>query len=300
MKLNLRAIDLNLLTIFDAIMREKQMSRAAEQLHMTQPAVSHALARLRTTFDDELFIRTRKGMQPTQKAQTLAVPIRNALQQIQQALDADHAFDPLTAQRCFKIAFAQYGEMSLLPGLLQKLSQLSHAISIHSVSEASGDALEQLRDGNLDFCFDLQPPQDERLDYCLCDEETWVVIASKDNPKYGTTISPQQYFQAQHIVLAIKGEKKQLIEKTMVNLGGERKVLAEAQQLIAIPSLVMQTDAIATIPKKLAQFPLYQKQLKQLEMPFTLPNAPFYLIWHKAANKDQGHQWLKQLILQID
>jgi len=99
MKLNLRAIDLNLLTIFDAIMQEKRMSKAAECLHMTQPAVSHALARLRTTFQDELFIRTRGGMKPTPKAMLLAPPIRDALLQIQEALEAGEQFDPSVARR---------------------------------------------------------------------------------------------------------------------------------------------------------------------------------------------------------
>ncbi|RLU02086.1 MAG: LysR family transcriptional regulator [Ketobacter sp.] len=298
MKLNLRSIDLNLLTIFDAIMQHKRMSAAAEALHMTQPAVSHALARLRTTFQDELFIRTRSGMQPTPQARQLAGPIREALLQIQDALQSAEPFDPMTAERTFKIAFAQYGEMSLLPSLLNKVNQQSTRVGIQSVGENNAEAVAQLKDGGLDFCFDMQAPNDERLESCLFTEEDWVVIARRDHPRYLKRISAKQYFEADHIVLALKGGRKQLIQRTMADLGGERRVLAETQQLIAIPSLVMQTDAIATIPSKLAEFPLYDSQLRCLKLPFTLPKTPFYLIWHRAMNNDRGHNWMKDLILQ--
>lgn len=298
MKLNLRAIDLNLLTIFDAIMQEKRMSRAAESLHMTQPAVSHALARLRTTFQDELFIRTRGGMKPTPKAMLLAHPIRDALLQIQEALEAGEQFDPAVARRTYNIAFAQYGEMSLFPALLNKVNQTAENIRIHSVGETNAEALELLKEGNIDFCFEMQNTKDERLDQCLFSEEEWVIITRKENCRYQKTITAKQYFAEKHIVLALKGERKQLIQRTMDELGGSRKILAEAQQIVAIPSLVMQTDAIATIPKKLAEFPLYKNKLKILPMPFSLPKTPFYLIWHRAMNKDQGHRWMRDLILQ--
>ena len=298
MKLNLRAIDLNLLTIFDAIMQHKRMSQAAEALHMTQPAVSHALARLRTTFNDALFIRTRAGMKPTPKALQLAGPIRDALRQIQEALESDEPFDPLQAQRTFTIAFAQYGEMSVFPALLDRIHQASSALRINSIGEANAEALELLKEGNIDFCFDMQAPDDDRLESFLFSEEDWVIIARKENPRYKKRITAKQYFAEKHIVLALKGGKKQLIQRTMANLGGERRILAEAQQLIAIPSLVMQTNAIATIPARLAEYPIYQHQLRVLKLPFDLPKTPFHLIWHRAMNQDQGHLWLREQILQ--
>lgn len=298
MKLNLRSIDLNLLTIFDAIMQHKRMSLAAEALHMTQPAVSHALARLRISFDDELFIRTRAGMKPTPKALQLAAPIRDALLQIQEALESDITFDPQQAERTFNIAFAQYGEMSLLPTLLNRIHNAANRIRINSIGEANAEALELLKGGSIDFCFDMQTPADDRLESCLFSEEDWVIITRKENPHYKNHITPKQYFAEKHIVLALKGGKKQLIQRTMTSLGGQRQVLAEAQQLIAIPSLVMQTDAIATIPAKLAEYPIYRQQLRVLKPPFDLPKTPFHLIWHRAMNKDQGHLWMREQILQ--
>ena len=299
MKLNLRAIDLNLLTIFESIMTHKKMSRAAEQLHMTQPAVSHALARLRTTFNDELFVRTRGGMKPTPKALSLADPIRDALLQIQEALDCEQEFDPATAQRSLSLSLMQYGEITMLPRLLNKIEDQAPNVSIESVDEDPVIALDKVRELAIDFCFDVKKPEDERLDYGLCGEEEWAIISRKDHPRLKSVITPAQYFKEQHVVLAIQGERKQYIEDIMATLGGERKILAEAQQLIAIPTLVMGTDAIATLPRQMIDYLPYRHHLNLLETPLKLPATPLYLIWHRAMNKDQGHQWLKDLLLQV-
>lgn len=279
-------------------MTHKKMSRAAEQLHMTQPAVSHALARLRTTFNDELFVRTRGGMKPTPKALSLADPIRDALLQIQEALDCEQEFDPATAQRRFRLSLLQYGEITMLPRLLNKLEDQAPYVSIESVDEDPVIALDKVRELEIDFCFDVRKPEDERLDCSLCGEEEWVVISRKDHPRLKNAITPAQYFKEQHVVLAIQGERKQYIEDIMAALGGERKILAEAQQLIAIPTLVMGTDAIATLPRQMIDYLPYRHYLNLLETPLKLPATPLYLIWHRAMNKDQGHQWLKDLLLQ--
>lgn len=295
MKLNLRSIDLNLLTIFSAIMTENQMSRAAEQLHMTQPAVSHALARLRLTFNDELFVRTRRGMVPTPKALALAGPIMDALGQIQEVLHDDPPFDPETTQRVFRIAFTQYGELSLLPDLLGKLGS-NPGIAIESVVENHHDPLERVREFEIDFCFDVEVPRDDSLACCLCGKEEWVVIASKHHPRLRSSITPAEYFSERHVVLALQGQRKQFVQQTMQALGGKRKILAEVQQYVAIPTLVMQCEGIATVPKRLVDYSLYHDRLTILEMPLSLPATPYYLIWHSAMSRNQGHLWMKQRI----
>jgi len=297
MKLNLRSVDLNLLTIFDAIIAEMQMSKAAKRLHMTQPAVSHALTRLRATFDDELFIRTRNGMKPTPRAEELSGPIREVLSLIQEALDPEQAFDPSRSNREFKIAFGRYGELSLLPALLNKVNQAETFINLQSYADEHGEGITLLKDGEIDFCFDFQLPEDARLDACLCGQEEMVVIARKNHPRLSELLSRQQYFDEKHIIVAIGDDKREFFQNLMREQGGERKLMAEVHQYTAIPTLVMQTEGIATVPRKMADFFLYQHQLNIFPLPLALPLMPFYLIWHKAMNRDKGHQWLKKLIL---
>ena len=297
MKLNLRSIDLNLLTIFDAIMAEGQMSKAALRLHMTQPAASHALKRLRQTFDDDLFIRTRQGMKPTPRAIEIAEPIREVLTIILETLDTDQSFDPTQSDRPFNIAFGRYGELMLLPQIINKVNEVETAISIHSYLDEQSTGIELVKEGSIDFCFDFVAPEDARLDYCLFNEQELVVIARKDHPRLVETISIKQYFAERHVVMSFGNERREKLQQVMTGLGGARKILAEVNQYIAAPTVVMQTDGIATVPRQMAEFFLYQNKLTILPFPFELAALPIYLIWHKAMNRDNGHQWLKQLML---
>lgn len=249
MKLNLRAVDLNLLTIFDAIMTLGQMSKAAEQLHMTQPAVSHALNRLRQTFDDELFIRTRQGMKPTQRATEIVGPIREALAIVLDTLDSGQVFETEASQRAFRIAFGRYGELILLPQILNKVNAFETAMTIHSHLDSQATGIELIKSNDIDFCFDFVVPEDSRLDYCTFNEQDMVVIARKNHPRLANSISVEQYFSERHVVMSFGNERREHLQQLMSELGGERKILTEVNQYVAAPTVVMQTDGIATVPR---------------------------------------------------
>jgi LysR family transcriptional activator for leuABCD operon len=298
MKLNLRSIDLNLLTIFDAIMSCGQMSKAAEQLHMTQPAASHALKRLRQTFNDELFIRTRQGMKPTARAIEITPAIREVLAIIIDTLDAGNIFDPRASNRIFRIAFGRYGELNLLPQLLNTIHNFDTEIRIHSHPDEQENGLDLVRDGATDFCFDFIPPEDKRLDFCAFKDEELVVIARKNHPRLNTKISLTQFFSEKHIVMTFGNDRRELLEKFMAEQGGKRQILTEVNQYLATPTVVMQTDGIALVPRGMAEFYLYKDKLSILPLPLALPSLPTYLIWHRANNQDKGHHWLKQRIME--
>jgi len=297
MKLNLRSVDLNLLTIFDAIMSERKMTLAAKRLHMTQPAASHALTRLRQTYDDELFIRTRAGMKPTPRAEALAGPIRDALLVIQETLEPNAAFDPRASDREFKIAFGRYGELSVLPRLLEAIDQQGTAISIQSHGDDTGDAISLIKDATLDFCLDFRLPEDDRLDGILCEHEEMVVIARNGHPRISKRLSKKKYFSEKHIVASMSEKKRELFQNFMKEQGGERDIMAEVNQVTAIPLLIAQTDSIATLPRSTAEMFQHTHQLNMFPLLFDVPKLPIYLIWNKALNRDKGHQWLKELIV---
>jgi LysR family transcriptional activator for leuABCD operon len=296
MKLNLRSIDLNLLTIFDAIWEERQMSRAAARLNMTQPAASHALARLRTTFDDELFIRSRQGMKPTARAHELAGPVRSALLQIQQAV-TPHTFDPETTQRQFTVAFARYGELNLFPTLLKSVANCASTQRIRSYHDDGADVFDAIKDTEVDFGFDYRKPKDPILHSCLFEQEEMVVIARRGHPRLHQELTEADYFRETHIVLTASKELRVFYENVFSSEGAFRTILAEAQQAIAIPNLVMQTDAIATVPRGMAKSPLFAPHISTFPLPLPVPTLPIYLIWHKAMERDAGHRWLKEKLL---
>lgn len=298
MKLNLRAIDLNLLTIFDAIMEQGKLALAADILHMTQPAVSHALKRLRHTFDDELFIRTRQGMRPTPKALEIAPAIQSALHLIKTTIEDSQLFNPSESSRQFKIAFGRYGELLLLPQLLNKVNASQTLISIKSILDEQETGLDLVMSGAIDFCFDFVQPNNNKLEFCNFSTEELVVIARHNHPRLQCNkISLQQFFDEKHIVMTFGKQRRALLDELMTQNGGSRRIMAELNQYIAAPMVVTQTDGIALVPKNMADFFLASHEIRVMPLPLSLPPIPIYLIWHHSMSRDRGHQWMKKLIL---
>ncbi len=298
--MNLRNIDLNLLTVFDTIIRTGKLSAAADQLGMTQPACSNALARLRLTFNDDLFIRTRYGMTPTQMAEDLAKPIREALGLIEGTLGGGAAFDPDTSTRTFKLAIGDYGEIILLPPLLNLVRQYAGDLTIKSYPELETSSLDLVRQGQIDFYFDFKAPTDKQLLFCELSEEETVVIARKGNPRYTSTISRKEYLDADHIILTYRHQGLSMLDALLRQEGPiPRKSVAEVNQYVAVPGLVAKTDCIATVPKHMADYFAKREAINIFPLPFKMPKSKTYMIWHRSMESDKGHQWLKEIILKL-
>ena len=290
-------MDLNLLTVFEAVWEERHLSRAAERLGMTQSAASQALGRLRVTFEDELFLRTRKGMLPTPRAEALAGPVTDSLDQLREAMTPPSAFDPASSDRTFKIAFARYGELNLLPTLLNAVG--SHRSNIKVVSHAGdrGNGVELVTTHAVDFGFDYQQPSDSRLASCLFEHEEMVVITRRDHPRLQGHLSKAQYFNEQHVILSVSDQRRALLEKVLSRENAARRILAEADQAVALPALVMETDALATVPRSVAQAMIFSQQVDLYELPVKVPSLPVYMFWHRLMESDPGHIWMKAQLL---
>jgi LysR family transcriptional regulator, transcriptional activator for leuABCD operon len=298
--INLRSVDLNLLTVFEAVMNTRKLSEAANLLGMTQPAASNAVARLRLTFEDELFIRTRHGVVPTAKAEELIIPIRQALALIQDSLNDNNEFDPNTSERTFKLAVGDYGEVVLLPALLGVLSQYSGKFRIQTPPERDKQNYELVKQGLIDFYFDYAVPTDAQLDYCQVGEEELVVIARKNHPAFTQKLSKKSYLKANHVVLSFRHQQKTMLDD-LLNLKKNmpRQVTAQVRQYAAIPSLVTQSDCIATLPRRMAEHYASNGAITIFPFPFDVEKNKYYMSWHKSKNRDRAHQWLKQTIVDL-
>lgn len=300
MTINLRSVDLNLLTVFDSVMEHGKLSHAADSLAMSQPAVSNAVARLRLTFHDELFIRSRHGMVPTQRAKELIIPVRQALKMLQGALNPDNAFNPNQSSRTFKMAIGDYGELILLPALLSIFSQYKGALQIQTLPEVTGQSFDLVKQGQIDFYFDYKPPIEEQLDYCQIGEEEVVVITRKNHPTIQTQLTHHDYMAAKHIILKFHHHSLTMLEDYLrVNKRIPRKVMAEVRQYVAIPGLITHTDCIATVPRKMAEYYAQREAINIFPFPFEMEKTPTYMIWHQSMNQDQGHAWLKEQVLTL-
>lgn len=296
--MNLRSVDLNLLTLFDALLEERQLSRAANKLGMSQSAASNALARLRVTFKDELFVRTREGMIPTPKAQTLALHVRAGLNSIQAALSEDSEFDPETTVRNFKLLLNDFIEPVLLPTLLKEIQSRGDNLGLESYSSQRSEYLDQVRKAQIDFYFDQKAEEDGQMECLKVYEETLSVIVRSDHPRLTDALNIDDYLREKHIIFTNHDGRKTSLDIALeAHQPLQRKPLVQASHLSIVPNLVVQSDALATMPTQVAKRFTRTHDLKAFDFPLPIKPLPLYMMWHKALNHDKAHQWLKELIL---
>lgn len=292
----LRDLDLNLLVLFDAVMTTRQLTTAAKRLGMTQSAASQALGRLRSSLDDELFIRSRSGMTPTAVALALAPQIASALSTLRDALQGASGFDPATAERSFRVAFGSIGELSLLPGLLRACIDAGPGLSVVSIPGSAEEALQRVQRGEADLCMDYAPPRGPNLAHARLGDDALVVIARRGHPRIRRRVSVQRFFRERHVILCLDGDRRSRVEERINRRGLRRRVAAEASHYASIPALVLASDALAIVPRSLVAGGMLRDQLVVAPVPFDVAPLPLHAIWHEAFTGDPGHRWLRETV----
>jgi len=303
--MNLRNFDLNLLTVFDSIMTERSLSRAAEKLGMSQPAMSNALARLRAALDDQLFVRTARGMVPTQRARQLARPVRQALDLIQAGLRTrrpGETFDATSSTRTFVIAVEDYGETVIMPRFMDWLMQTAPAVQIRIRSEPGKSLIRKLREGRIALATRHGHPNDSELHVQHLLDDEFVSMVRHDHPTVGDTLTLEQYLTLPHVVfgrLGRKGIRNSLVDTELRRLGVKRKIALQVPGFQSMPVIVRNTNFICTMPRRMAQIYADHFQLKKLKTPIDLPPLPLYLVWSKSMDSDPEHEWLRKSFCEI-
>lgn len=294
--MNLRSLDLNLLTVFDALMQEQHLSRAAANLNMSQPAVSNALARMRVQFKDPLFVRTAQGMLPTAKAEQLYPPLRQALEGIKAAFDAKLGFEPASAQRQFRLSMNDYGEQIFMPELMPLLRLQAPNLSI-SIELETGETLRhRLQQGTLDLAFDYIAINDVDFIHEEVGKEELAVVASINNALISDQLSVEEYLQVPHLTLKNRDRIGTPLEIVLGKKRLNRRTVLEVPHMLAMPAIVSNSDLVCTIPKRLAEAQSTLWPLKIVPLPFHVPSIPVYMIWHKSYAEDLGHRWLREQV----
>lgn len=299
MKLNLRSVDLNLLTVFDALMDSGKLSLAADRLGMSQPAVSAALQRLRVTFADELFVRSRSGMLPTPRAQALHRDIREALQLVRQAISSESAFDPARAERSFTILGDSFFESAMIGSLLNQLTESAPGIRIETASIAASDPAQALRSLNADVLLDYDKLSSPQLMAEQIGDETLVVIASRQHPRIRRRPSMKAFLREHHVILTRRHRSNTSLEHALGGVSLDRKIKATVQHFSSMPIIVAQTDCLATVPQRLGT--LYEAAFNVRCYPFPMDVAPIpmWMYWPKVLDGDAAHQWLRARLVEV-
>lgn len=290
MKLNLRSVDLNLLPVFVAIVEERQLSRAALRLGMSQPAVSAALQRLRLTLDDPLFTRSRVGLHPTPRATEFYLTVSAALDTVAQALGGSGEFDPSTAARQFRVIGADYYESLMLGSLLARLRQQGPRLGVKIEMPVDGWT-QRLILAEVDVALDSQMPEDDRLRAEVVGYEALSVVAREGHPAICGELTLEEFLDAEHVVLPLRESRVLPLDQLLGRPGWRRRVGAQVSQFTNLLSVASQTDLIATVPLRLAQRMAPHLSLQVLPFPIETPPIPIYAIWPKALERDAGHAW---------
>ncbi|WP_150047784.1 LysR family transcriptional regulator [Methylomonas rhizoryzae] len=298
---NLRTFDLNLLLAFDVLMRERNVTRAAESMFVTQSAMSHTLHRLRQHLNDPVLVKSPGGMQPTALALTLVEPVRSLLKEMERLLETPQAFDPTASQRRFTIAATDYMEFLMLPTLTQMIERVAPGVDIHVKRTESAFPLPQLENGSLDvvlgFVSVLNPPAHLHCEILFKDRMACVV--RQDHPRIKAPPSLADYLAAAHMLISRTGDKLGVIDDKLAETGAERHIHCIVPHFLSAPLIVAQTDMILSLPYRLAIAFRKLVPLSIWPVPVELPDYDLAMIWHPLWEKDPAHGWLREQISRV-
>lgn len=298
--MNLNSFDLNLLVAFEAVMTEGQVTRAARRLHLTQPALSSALARLRSIFNDPLFVQHGKSMRPTMRARELEVPIRTALAQVRQALHQPE-FTPQTSVLTIRIATSDDIEMMLLPRLLNRIRTIAPGVTVvvRRVAGAFELPAAELEAGTLDFAigpFSRPTHSSSGLTFLPLYTDHFVCVARKGHPRLKHSVSMAQFLELSHVVVYYAAQGVGMIDQLLMARGEKRKIAMEVPHFTTAMFTVGQSDLIASISSRFAAHLGAAAGVRTFEFPLPAPAMNYGLYWHGRHTADPAHTWLRQLI----
>ncbi len=292
----LREVDLNLLTVFDAVMQEQNITRAAHNLGMSQPAVSNAVARLKVMFNDELFVRQGRGISPTQRARQLFDPIRQALQLIRNELPSS-VFVPHTSTRQFKLAICSPCDLRFAPQIMTQVDHEAPSIQLHLEAEFDRQVSERMRYQEVDFVIDYSRFDQQGFSSQEIFQDELVVVASHSHPRLGDSITPEQLHQEKHAKLSQLHGQRGFSEQAYREL--DVPAHYEGASLSNLLYVVGQSELVTIAPRWMVETVANQDLLKVMTFPYENRAIQGYLSWHESSEKDKGHTWLRERLVEI-
>ncbi|MBB6321081.1 LysR family transcriptional regulator [Paraburkholderia tropica] len=290
--MSLTKIDLNLFIVFEAVYRTRNLTRAAELLFITQPAVSNALARMRKTFGDQLFVSTSAGMMPTPVSENIIGRVREALQLLDSSTHAGEQFDPATSQRTFRLSMNDLTEALLLPALEEVLQRQAPGIRIESYFTTRREVPEALASGAVNLAIDAPLIDDPQLEQQALGQDRYACLLRKEHPFTKKKLTLDDYLRLGHIHVSSRRQGPGLVDTELNKLGLRRTIQTRVQHYLVAPLIAMRTDLVLTAPLAL----LRRYDARILALPFELPELESHGYWHRSVSGDPAHRWLREQI----
>ncbi|RTE64721.1 LysR family transcriptional regulator [Amphritea opalescens] len=293
---NLSGTDLNLLPVFQVLLEERSVTRAAGRLNLTQPAISRNLARLRTLFNDPLFTRTPKGLIPTPRAEALALQLRQSLQDLSHLI-TPATFTPETATQNFRLATTDYGAQVLLPPVIKRLRAEAPGVNLEIVPWQES-LLQELDQHDIDLATCTIKDAPAAIHGRGVGSDQFVCVVRNDHPAAEQGLDLAQYANYPHALITMGGARKGAIDYLLEERGLKRRIALRVPHFVAALAIISQSDLILTVPYGLAISFAEQYQLKILPFPMPQKGFTYSIIWHERYLKDPAHMWLRNLVFE--
>lgn len=294
----MKRFDLELLLIFDEIYKTKNVTRAADNLGLPQSTVSLGLGKLREHFNDRLFSRTAKGMEPTPRAENAIEDVRRAIQALQHALADQPVFDPAGSNREFRICMTDISEIVLVPRLLNYLREHGPGIRV-DISKISPDSPQELADGTVDLAVGFMPHLEAGFYQQVLFDQHFVCLASKHHPRVRDSLSLEAMTAEGHVLVRSSGTGHAIVDKTLAGAGIQRRVVLQLPSFLGVARIVAQTELLAIVPYRYGASMMASEDIRMLPVPLELPSFQVKQHWHERYHADASNRWLRQTIADL-
>ena len=306
--MNISKIDLNLLIYLDVLLREKNVTRAAGQLNITQPAMSNGLKRLRTLFNDPILVRTSDGMVPTERARALAPAIRKILLELEEALQGEEEFNELNSQRVFRLMASDYAASTLLPKLLKRINKIAPNVTI-DIMTPSDVNFHDVEAGKIDMAINRFDELPQSFHQKTIWRDSFSCLFSADNPIV-SKFNLNTYLSAKHVWVSKTGfgvgvgmdpkdvQKLGWVDEALARLGKQRNIKVFTRNYHVAMQLALEDELVATLPTRAALIHKNDANYTVLKPPFDIPDIELKMIWSPLLHHDASHIWFRQLVIE--
>jgi len=296
---DLATLDLNLLRVFDAVARERHVTRAAQRLNLSQPAVSNALARLRAVLGDELFLRRPGGVEPTELALALAGPVAEVLDRLRDTLSVHAPFEPASTDRVFTVALSEYAEAVLAPPLLARMAQEAPGalLAIRHADRTNWQALLERGEAELAIAVLPEPPAIYTRIRLL--PEGFMTLMRPGHPLATGVLTEDRVIDFPHLLHSPNGSRDGALDAALATRGRKRRLGAVVAHLSAAPEILQRTDMVMTLSARLATRLAEAHGLVLRECPVEIRHTRLSMIFHRRFESDAGHAWLRRMMLAV-
>ena len=294
--MDIRAVDLNLLKAFDALMTERAVTRAAGRIGLSQPAMSHALSRLRVLFSDDLFVRTPTSMEPTARAREIAILVSAAIEHIEAALNLAAGFDPARSTGIFTSGMAEYAEVALVGRLAASFAREAGRATLRLTPLTGAEAAEQLDRGAVDVAVAHVASLPAHIESQVLMRDPFVVIARRGHPAAARPWSLETYAAEGHVLVSPRGATSGALDRILVDFGLKRRVALLVATYLAVPAALAASDLVATVPRRTARQIAVTAEIEIMPLPIDF-SATVSMAWHRRSASEPAQIWFRRLLV---